>query len=178
MTAESNAPLKKKKYNDVPSAEELRRTVLHLVTDQNYEEAIDVLQKFLKEKSEFPNFKIKTERFVSHCIDLVYAIKAKKNFPGYSLLTRSKQQEIMDKITDHYNELQDTLSKIDKVIIQLKRDDIKSTMWVFRAVVYSVWFLLIVSLVIEVTGGLYRVGLVVVEDSAGKFIEWIFSLIP
>lgn len=180
MSAEKKAnpsninELKEKDY----SPEELKRNVLHYVSDSQYEEAIQLLQKFASIKSEYPNYKVKTERFIRHSIDLVHAIRSKKNFPGYNMLTRSKQQEVGDKITDHFNELQNTLSKINLVLLQLKKEDLRSTMWVFRAVVYSTWFLLIVALVLEITGGLYRVGYSVFEDSANKALDWFFSLIP
>lgn len=160
------------------SPEDLKRNVLHMVTDSKYEEAIDELQRFSILKSEYPNYKKKTERLVRHGIDLIHAIRSKKTFPGYNLLTRAKQQEIGEKILDHFSELQDTLSKINLVLLQLKKEDLRSTLWVFRAVVYSTWFLLIVALIIEVTGGLYRVGYLVFEDIANKALDWVFSLIP
>jgi hypothetical protein len=158
------------------SPDDLKRNVLVLVTDGKYDEAISILNLFLTIKSDYPNFKQKTQRFVSHCIDLINAIRAKKNFPGYHMLTRSKQQEIGDKITDHYNELQFSLSSISSILQQIKREDVRSTLWLFRAMVYSGWLIMIIALVIEVSGGLYKVGALVMDDVVDKFLTWVFGL--
>lgn len=160
------------------SPEDLKRDVLNFVAESHYDDAIAQLQKFLELDSPYPNYKKKCERFVRHCIDLIYAIKSKKNFPGYSMLTRSKQQEVMDKIKDHFEELQDGLSKINLILIQLKKEDLRSTLWIFRVAVYATWFLMIVALLTEISGGLYRVGFLVVEDLGDKILTWVFSLFP
>jgi hypothetical protein len=165
-TSSNNAP-------DV-SPDELKRNVLVLVTDGKYDEAIAALNNFLLIKSEYPNFKQKTERFVKHCIDLINAIRAKKNFPGFGMLTRSKQQEIGDKIADHYNELQFSLSRVGVILQQIKREDVRSTLWLFRALVYAGWLLMIIALIVEVSGGLYKVGALVIDDVVEKFLTWVF----
>jgi hypothetical protein len=159
------------------SPDDLKRNVLVMVTDGKYDEAIATLNHFLMVKSDYPNFKQKTERFIGHSIDLINAIRAKKNFPGFSMLTRSKQQEIGDKIADHYNELQFSLSRIGVILQQIKREDVRSTLWLFRALVYAGWLLMIVALIAEVSGGLYRVGTLVIDDFVDKFLTWLFGIL-
>jgi hypothetical protein len=156
--------------------DELKRNVLVFVTDGNYDEAISLLHRFLAIESDYPNYKSKTERFVKHSIDLINAIRAKKNFPGLNMLTRSKQQEIGDKITDHYNELQFSLSRVGVVLQQIKREDVRSTLWLFRSLVYAGWLIMIIALLVEVSGGLYRIGSIVIDDVVEKFLNWLFAL--
>lgn len=164
-----------KRIQDI-APDELKRNVLVLVTDGKYNEAIDLLHRFLTIESDYPNYKNKAERFVRHSIDLINAIRAKRNFPGFNMLTRSKQQEIGDKITDHYNELQFSLSRVGVILQQIKREDVRSTLWLFRALVYAGWLMMIITLLVEVSGGLYRIGTVVIDDVVEKFLNWLFKL--
>lgn len=163
------------KVQDI-APEELKRNVLILVTDGKYDEAVELLHRFLSIESDYPNYKNKAERFVKHSIDLINAIRAKRNFPGFNMLTRSKQQEIGDKITDHYNELQFSLSRVGVILQQIKREDVRSTLWLFRALVYAGWLIMIITLLVEVSGGLYRIGGLVIDDVVEKFLNWLFAL--
>lgn len=157
--------------------DELKRNVLSMVSDSKYDEAVEYLNYFLSIHSEYPNYKRKAERFVRHCIDLINAIRAKRNFPGFKMLTRSKQQEISDKITDHYNELQYALGRIYVVLEQIKREDVRSTLWLLRSLIYAIWLIMIIALVIEITGGLYKSGTVVIDDNIDRFLTWISSFL-
>jgi hypothetical protein len=164
-----------KVYAPDVTPDDLKRNVLVLVAEGKYDEAIDSLNTFLSIKSDYPNFKKKTERFVNHSIDLINAIRAKKNFPGFTMLTRSKQQEIGDKIADHYNELQFALSRVGVILQQIKREDVRSTLWLLRALVYAGWLLMIIALAAEIAGGLYKVGALVIDDYVNMFLTWLFG---
>src|SRR5215469_1470744 len=74
--------------------ESLRYSILTWVLEERYDRAIEELKDFLDKPSEYPNFKNKVTRYIHHSIDLIYAIKAKRSFPGINSLTRAKQQEL------------------------------------------------------------------------------------
>lgn len=153
----------------------LRTEVSNAVADEHFDRAIDLLQDYLEQPSEYPQFRNRMERLVNHGIDLVNAIRAKKNFPGFSNLTRSKQQELSERISDHYNELQGTMTKMERIINQLKREDIRSTLWILRSIVYGGWLIAIIAFVIEVTGGFYQVTERVMDDFLDNVIAWIMK---
>ena len=92
-------------------ADSLRYNVLHHVVSENYDRAIDDLKSALEKKSVFPSFREKAERFASHAVDLVNAIRAKRHFPGIDSLTMAKQEEISDRYMEHFRELQTMLKK-------------------------------------------------------------------
>ncbi len=154
----------------------LKSEVLNFVADDKFDDAIQVLNNFLNNPSDFPEFKMRMYRLVQHAIDLVNAIRAKKNFPGMNSLTRSKQQEIAEKTKDHFNELQMTISKMERIMEQLRREDVRSTIWIIRSVIYAAGVIVIVAFLKEVTGGLWTVFEAVVGNWLDKAIDWIVRL--
>lgn len=162
-----------KRYIEI---DDLKTEVLNAVADDQFDQATELLQDFLNQPTEYPQFKVRMERLINHAIDLVNAIRAKKNFPGMSNLTRSKQQDLAERTSDHYNELQVSITKMERIMNQLKREDIRSTLWILRAIVYGSGLVVIVAFLKEITGGLWGIFEMVMENALEKSIDWITRL--
>ena len=113
--------------SDLGRPDTLRCNLLSFVINEEYERAIKTLKDFLASESDYPNFKNKIERYSLHAIDLIYAIRTKRNFPGINALTRTKQQELKEKFREHFNELKSILRKIENCMEELRLNDVKST---------------------------------------------------
>ena len=74
---------------DLGRADSLRYNILTWVLEESYDKAIQGLRDFQKEPWQYPNFHERTDRYINHSVDLIYAIKAKRNFPGINSLTRA-----------------------------------------------------------------------------------------
>jgi hypothetical protein len=133
--------------SDLGRPDTLKYNILTLVINEEYDRAIRSLKEFIESDSEYPNFRTRIERYAMHSIDLIYAIRTKRNFPGISALTRTKQQELKDKFIEHFNELRFMMRKIEDSIEDLRLRDVRST----GMVVKSFWF----SLVIIFVSGLF-----------------------
>lgn len=155
----------------------LRNIVLQAVLEERYDSALEEIKKFSEAESEYPNFHQRTQRYVNHCKDLVYAIKAKRNFDGIGSLTRAKQQELREKFKEHYNELKFVLRKVEKIEQDLKIEDARSTIYIIRALWLAAIVLIALWFVMEVAGGLAITSAVVAEDALDKVGSWIFGLI-
>ncbi len=162
---------------DFGKPDSLRYKVLHMVLQEGYDNAIGELKEFSQMDSEYPKFKQKVERYIAHCIDLVYAIKAKRNFPGISSLTRAKQQELMEKFKEHYKELQFMLRKIEKVEADLRIEDARSTIYVIRALWLAALSLVLIWFVTEIFRGLALTSGVVMDDLIDKTTNFLFDLV-
>lgn len=158
-------------------ADTLRYNVISYVVEESYDRAISELKAFLEKDSEFARFRDRAERFVFHAVDLVNAIKAKKNMPGMHNLTVAKQQEINEKIAGHFQELQYVLKKIEKIQYDLKIDDIRSTVYVVRALAVAVFVVVVVAFVVEANHGLATNLIDVVDDGFIRMTDWFFKLI-
>jgi hypothetical protein len=162
---------------DLGKPDSLRYRVLTLVLDERYDTAISELKEFLDEPSEYPDFKDRVGRFISHSIDLIYAIKAKRSFPGISSLTRAKQQELREKFKEHLRELQYSIKKIEKNQTDLRVQDVRSTIYVIRAFWYSIVSISILGFFLEATNGLAKTSVIVVDDSVSQAADWLLRII-
>ena len=160
---------------DFGKADSLRYNILSWVLDEKYDRAIQELRNFIDHDSEFPNFKTKVERLSLHAIDLVYAIKAKRNFPGLSSLTRAKQQELREKFKFHFKELQEVMKRVEKIQVDLRIEDARSTIYIIRALLLAGAALLLLAFIIDIVNGLAATSTVVAEDLLDQIVELIFG---
>lgn len=163
--------------SDFGQPDSFRYNILTWVLSEQYDAATESLRKFIDDPSEYPDFKEKVERFANHSIDLVYAIKAKRNFPGMSSLTRSKQQELRERFKEHFKELKWTLKKIEKIQHDLRIQDVRSTIYVVRAGWYAAASLAVVGFSLELMNGLGLTAWIVVDDILGRVTLWIADLV-
>ncbi|MES3038766.1 MAG: hypothetical protein V4736_12735 [Bdellovibrionota bacterium] len=155
----------------------LRYNVLTHVLEEKYDHALKFLKDAMTQESEYPDFKGKTERYFSHCIDLVYAIKAKRNFPGINSLTRAKQQELREKFKFHLKELQAALGRIEQIEQQLKIVDIRSTVYIIRALWIAGILIIAIAFAREIATSIASSGVVVADDLFEKTLEWLFKVL-
>lgn len=162
---------------DLGKADTLRYNVLTWVLDERYDRAIQELKDFLESPSPYPNFTGKITRYIHHSIDLIYAIKAKRNFPGINSLTRAKQQELREKFKEHFKELQYILTRVEKVETDLRINDVRSTIYVVKALWVACLAILTLAFFLEIARGLAETGWIVFDDALDKATHWFFSFI-
>ncbi|OFZ32026.1 MAG: hypothetical protein A2622_12400 [Bdellovibrionales bacterium RIFCSPHIGHO2_01_FULL_40_29] len=163
--------------SDLGRPDTLRYNILSFVINEEYERAIKTLREFLESDSNYPNFKNKVERYTLHTIDLIYAIRTKRNFPGINALTRTKQQELKDKFKEHFKELKLILKKIESCLEELRLNDVKSTRILVNAFWLSALTLFISGVAIEIFNGLGRATVVVADEALEKTLNWIFKIL-
>lgn len=159
--------------SDLGKPDSLRYTILTRVLNEEYDSALTELNSFLEEPSEYPNFKSKVTRFVHHSIDLIYAIKAKRSFPGINSLTRAKQQELREKFKGHFKELQYVLKLIEKIQGDLRIHDVRSTIYVVKALWLAILGIIITAFWMEIVHGLAKTSVIVSDDAFGKLANWL-----
>jgi len=163
--------------SDFGVADSLRYQVLTGVLNERYDQCIEKLKGYLDDESPYPNFKEKITRYINHCIDLIYAIKAKRSFPGFNSLTRAKQQELREKFKDHFKELKDTLKRIEKIKRDLQVQDVRSTIYVVKALTIAGTAITILAFWLDIMNGLAKTTWVVFEDVLIKIADSLLSLI-
>jgi len=135
--------------SDIGDPDTLLSTVLELTVEAKYDIAICALLEYAKSKDNYPQYTIKTRRYFEHCTEIIHAIRSKNNFPNLSSLPKAKQQEINDRIKDHYVELKRFLERVNQVELELRQQDSRSTVWVVKMVSFSIFFLLTLAFVKE-----------------------------
>ncbi len=94
--------LQEAQKKDVGRGDGLRRPVLTMVVTENYDGAKDRMQAYVEDLSQYPSFQDRVERYMRHCGELIQAIQTKRNFPGLASLSLSLQQEIHEKVLEHF----------------------------------------------------------------------------
>ncbi len=128
---------------------ELQFNVLTFVSAKEYDNAVTYLEEFSKKKSAYPQYQRKTERLFEHAAGLVRAIETKIGFPNLGGLAQSKQDEIHQKTLENWEDLKLSLRRIRTVERDLLVEDAKSSIYVVRAILFSIVFLLVVFTVKE-----------------------------
>jgi hypothetical protein len=161
--------------SDLGRPDTLRYNILTLVINEEYDRAIKTLKEFLESDSEYPNFKLKVERYLLHSIDLIYAIRTKRNFPGISSLTRTKQQELKDKFKEHFKELRFMMKKIEDCMEELRLNDVRSTHIVIKAFWLSVVVVFVAGVSFEIVNGMGHSFEIVFNDYVESTIQFLFN---
>ena len=162
-------------HKEMGRADTLRYNVLTYVVEENYDRAIQELRNFMARDFEFPTFKRRVERYIEHAVDLVNAIRAKRNFPGGQMLTIAKQKELNEIFAVHFHELQHLLKRVEKIQYDVRIEDVRSTVWVVRAAIYSVIVLAIIAFILDGHRGLFETATTVLDDLFQTAAAWLFS---
>jgi hypothetical protein len=163
--------------SDLGRPDTLRYNVLTFVINEEYDRAITFLKDFLNKESPYATFRLKTERYVQHSIDLIFAIRTKRNFPGLTSLTRTKQHELKEKFKEHFQELKHVIKKIENCQEELRLSDIKSTQIVVKAVWISIAMVTASALALEILKGLGFTMYVVFDEYLGLALDWIYKFV-
>lgn len=161
--------------SDLGRPDSFRYNILTMVINEEYDRAIRSLKEFIESESEYPNFRMKIERYALHSIDLIYAIKTKRNFPGLGALTRTKQQELKDKFKEHFKELRFMMKKIEDSMEELRLNDVRSTGIVVKAFLFSLLIVFIAGVTLDLAQGLGHTVSLVFNDYFDKAFNFLFS---
>lgn len=163
--------------SDLGVPDTVRYNVLTFVVNEEYDRAINYLKDFMDRDTDYPNFKERVDRYINHAIDLIFAIRTKRNFPGMSLLTKSKQNELRERYREHFQELKSVMRKVETCQEELRLSDIKSTTMLVKSVWFSTVVVVISAVVIEIFQGLGATFFVVFDDYLNKSLEYVFKML-
>jgi hypothetical protein len=116
----------------------LRHTILSLVVEGKYDTAIAEISYYSTSEQKLPVFRMRAERFLNHCEELIRAVESKIKFCQTRTITRSQKHELYTMVVKHFNELTDSLKKIERIENDIRVNDLKSTVWVLKAFIMSV----------------------------------------
>lgn len=155
--------LKDVSKNDLGRNGSLRRVILGLVVAEKYEQGKTELVNHIERKRVYPSFKGRVERFVAHATDLITAIETKRSFPGLASLSLSKQQEIIEKVLGHFEELKSTLRTIERAEKDVRLEDLRTTVWPVKIFAHCVVIMTVAAVYISLRNGAGESFIVVFE---------------
>lgn len=162
---------------DFGRADSLCFNILTLVADEKYDRGIEDLTAFVENDSGYPSLRGRIERHANHGIDLINAIRTKRNFPGFKSLTAAKQNELKEKTLFHFEELKFVLKKIERIQVDVKLEDIRSTVIVIRALVFAAFGIVMVAFIQEISRGLFSTTFFVIDDWLTSSANYLMELV-
>lgn len=162
---------------DLGRPDTLRYNILSYVSKEEYDRAIKMLKDFIEKDSDYPNFRLKVERYALHSIDLIFAIRTKRNFPGLSGMTLTKQQELKVRCKEHFAELSMVLQKIERCLEELRLEDVKSTKIVVKAIWFSLLTVFLAGLFLDFSQGLMVTLYHLVDDQFDLAVRFVLGKI-
>lgn len=162
---------------DLGRMDSLRATILSLVVSENYERSKEELMAYVELKTAFPAFQERSQRYVQHCVELIQAIQTKRNFPGLATLSLAKQQEIHEKVLEHFEDLKAHLKQIEKVEREQKLTDVRSTVWVVRMFIYCSMLFFVTALIVDIRQGSFMSFMSVTDRALDSVSEWLVNLV-
>lgn len=161
---------------DFGKPDTMRHTILSLVISGSFESAIKELETYIGLQSDYPLFSSRVNRYVSHCNDLINAVRTKKNIPGLNLMSVTKQQELFDRVVSHMVELSNILKRIEHMEREIKLQDARSTIWVVRSVAAVTSVLVVVILIMDATNGMAELSWKYFDDQITLLTDALFTL--
>ncbi len=155
MQAELRRKLSESHRKDLGRLDSLRTSILAMVVAENYDRSKEELLAYVELKDAFPQFQERAQRYMQHCVELIQAIQTKRNFPGLATLSLAKQQEIHEKVLQHFEELKTNLKLIEKCEREQKLNDVRSTVWVVRMFCMCMIALLFAGLLVDIKDGAF-----------------------
>jgi len=93
------------------------------------------------------------------------------------MLSISKQQEIHDRVLQHFDELRDYLKRIEMVERDARLNDFKSTTWFIRTTFHCVVAILGFAFFLDLTKGTASSLALVVNQFLSEVATWFVNLI-
>jgi hypothetical protein len=151
----------------------LRHVVLKSVVSGDYEKAEFDLDRFIQLKKDYANFAPRTTGHFQHARELINAIRAKRNFPNKSALTMAKQQEILDHVLGHFEQLKSILHQIEKISREMALDDLRSTVILLRVFCYSILAIVSVAFALDFMVSIGQPMTIVFHDITNLMFQWL-----
>lgn len=177
MQQDLQRKLQESQKNETKGMGALRRSILGLVVGENYDQAKDAMHVYVEDKHQYPAFQSRVERYVQHCVELIHAIQTKRNFPGLATLSLSKQQEIHEKVIEHFEELKQNLKHIEKIERDHKLTDVRSTVWVMQSLTVTVFAIVAAAFITDLQSGLFSSLVYMINHYVDAASTWVVNLI-
>ena len=154
-------------------ADSLKYNVVFHVVREEYERAIDELEKFRDQDFEYPKLSSRISGYICHAIDLVNAVRSKRSFPGFKNLPAAKQKDLSEKYQLHFDDLQVTLDHIEKIQLDESMEDIRATVWVVKTAAIAVAVVCGVAFALEISNNLLGTVIAVIDEGFSSISDWI-----
>ncbi len=165
-------------FKRVYASNSVKNAILEHVVSQDYEQAMSKLKVYVETSNpDYPVFKRRAEKYLSYCNELILAIETKRRLSRHHSLSATQIKELQDNYNNHFKQLTDSLTRMERIERSLKLEDMRSTGVFVRACQASVLILFLGGLFIEFKKGLLTNLFFVMTDSFLRLAERLATLV-
>lgn len=117
----------------------------------------------------YENYKDKVQNSVLLSIELIKSIENNNNFPGLSLIPKAKRQEIRDKNVKMREDLKKILEGVVNTYKGIKSHDDRSTVYVVRTIWFSILFVSLLFMFVDMNNEHFGNQLLRAADAAATW---------
>ncbi|MFK8139311.1 MAG: hypothetical protein AB8E15_13205 [Bdellovibrionales bacterium] len=126
-------------YSGSKASANFRSDILNMVAAKKYRSVLHDISAFKKDKDKnMPYFQTKTDRYFKYIVHLIEAIEEHKSIPNFENLPAAHQKKVHEQVFLYFDELNNTLKRVESVIHDLKVQDVRSTVWVLKSLTLAV----------------------------------------
>jgi hypothetical protein len=161
-----------KEYKNHKNTEGFRHDILSMVSAKKYKTVLVEIDAFYEAKKKtMPHFELKAKRYFAYIRQLIEAIQEHKTIPHFDDLPVAQQKKIHEQVMNYFDELNNTLKRVEGVIHDLKVQDVRSTIWFLKTFSYCIFVILAVAAFAEAVNYLGNPVVVVMRSLTGIFYE-------
>lgn len=160
---------------DCGAADTLRHTILYFVSLEKYERAKEELRRYIESKSEYPFFKSRALKLREHCYQTIDYIQQQRSTPGILSLSFSRQQDHYEKIVNQFEALRGMLAKMEKMEMEVRLEDVRSTVVLLRAILFCSVGVISIFMFQQLGFSVYPTLLAVFDHYAAEAVNKIFE---
>ncbi len=154
----------------------LTHRIMMLIAYKSYSQAVSEVKEYIQMRSkEMAALYLGAHRYVLRIETLSKAIEKKRSMPHLEKQSAAKQQEIFELVKEYFGELRGQLKGIETVERSLMVEDVRSTVWVVRAVAFSLIAILVTGFLVDISTGAYDTIVNVLKDYILRFCDWILG---
>lgn len=149
----------------------LRHTVLSLVVEGRYDTAIAEISFYANSDYKLKIFQERARKYFNHTEELIRAIESKIKFCQTRTITRSQKHQLYLMVIKHFHTLTETLKKVERIENDIRVSDLKSTVWVLKALTGAIGFVIFVMATYEAYNYMGTPYMVVINDAVTKIFQ-------
>jgi hypothetical protein len=156
-------------------SDSFRHYILKLVANGKYEAAKKELERYSIQKRTYPQFEVRARRLIDSCVQFIEVVETKRNAPGISQLSFSRQQDFFERAIEQFEALKRLLVKIEQIEVEVRLEDLRSTVLLIRTVSFCACVLTAVFIIREAGSGFLPNAYVVTDHYMGELINSVFD---
>ncbi len=155
----------------------LSHRILSLIAYKSYQQGVQELQDYINMRSkEYSAFYLASHRYFLRIQSISMAVEKQRSAPNLENYPEAKKHEVYDLLKEYFKELRNQIKGVENAEYALRVEDVRSTVWVVRAMAFSVIGIFVLGFCLDLFTGSYSTIYYVVKGYYLTVCDWVVNL--